>query len=127
MFINIIFIINNRTKYIIIRHILFSYNILNMVQKQITEGIIESIFGKDYVENNNIISLAFIFLFALLIFHLLTDLKLYNLKLITNLKVIILMILNFTLIPIYFIIITSINFLTYFFKGFSNTPNTPNT
>jgi hypothetical protein len=98
-----------------------------MVQKQITEGIIESIFGKDYVENNNIISLAFIFLFALLIFHLLTDLKLYNLKLITNLKVIILMILNFTLIPIYFIIITSINFLTYFFKGFSNTPNTPNT
>lgn len=95
-----------------------------MVQKQITEGIIESIFGKDYVENNNIISLAFIFLFALLIFHLLTDLKLYNLKLITNLKVIILMILNFTLIPIYFIIITSINFLTYFFKGFSNTPNT---
>lgn len=98
-----------------------------MVQKQITEGIIESIFGKDYVENNNIITLAFIFLFAVLIFHFLTDLKLYNLKLITNLKIIILMILNFTIIPIYFIIITSVNFLTFFFKGFSNTPNTPNT
>ena len=95
-----------------------------MVQKQITEGIIESIFGKDYVENNNIISLVFIFLFAVLIFHLLTDLKLYNLKLITNLKVIILMILNFTVIPIYFIIITSVNFLTYFFKGFSSASNT---
>jgi len=96
-----------------------------MVQKQITEGIIESIFGKDYIEKNNIITLVFIFLFAVLIFHFFTDLKLYNLKLITNLKVIILMILNFTLIPIYFIIITSINFLTYFFKGFSNTPSAP--
>ena len=32
-----------------------------MVQKQITEGIIESIFGKDYVENNNIITLALSF------------------------------------------------------------------
>lgn len=95
-----------------------------MVQKQITEGIIESIFGKDYIEKNNIITLVFIFLFAVLIFHFFTDLKLYNLKLITNLKVIILMILNFTVIPIYFIIITSVNFLTFFFKGFSNTPNT---
>lgn len=95
-----------------------------MVEKQISEGIIESIFGKDYFENNNIITLVFKFLLIVLILHLLTDLRLYNLKLITNLKVIILMILNFTIIPIYFIIITSVNFLTFFFKGFSNTPNT---
>ena len=91
-----------------------------MVQKQNTEGIIISIFGKDYIENNNIIKLIFIFLFVVLILHLLTDLRLYNLKLIPNLKVIIIMILNFTIIPIYFIILVIINFLRYFFNGLTS-------
>jgi len=91
-----------------------------MVQKQNTEGIIESISGKDYIENSNIIRLVFIFLFAVLILHLLTDLRLYNLKLIPNLKVIIIMILNLTIIPIYFIILVIINFLDYFFKGLTS-------
>ena len=88
-----------------------------MVEKQIKENNFESIFGKDYFENNNIITLVFKFLLIVLILHLLTDLRLYNLKLIPNLKVIIIMILNLTLMPIYFIIMVTINFLKCLFSG----------